>query len=103
MKVDKTHGERVAHPYEPGQWMEFRLLTVAEVREVAKIEDPAESTDRQLEFAITAWSYPEPVSRAAIAEQDSGTVLWAVREVTRRLTRGSDEGEVSAPASLTIT
>lgn len=105
--------ERHDVPHEPGEWIEFRLLSwreleeaqerrlrrlLEQVREMGGLEalagaeragggepSPREMYDHGvlLERAIVAWSYDAPVSPETIALLDPVTKEWAVDVVLR--------------------
>ncbi len=100
---------RLDIPHEPGEWMEFRMLSgkqLDEAREVrtqkvaamlramggevlkaVRDEDESEGQDPLLAFdvdtllyhGIVGWSYDAPVTRATIDQLDARTREWAAR------------------------
>lgn len=115
--------QRVEIPHEPGEWMEFRRLSVVETRDrkllsVAALTEPIDKTatpDAQearesarvwsaLEWAracVVGWSYAEPFTTAGIDLLDVPTLVWA--SVTSfQLTHGLEtatEKKVDSPSS----
>ena len=116
MLVDKSKTERLDIPHEPGEWIDIRAVTGAELDEsgdqvttkvvhqfadqlssilsARRDPDQKKSSDRKagydpailLNYAITAWSYPVPVTKDSIALLDGKTRDWIWEEVVNRNT-----------------
>lgn len=97
MKIDKTTGEKVNHPHEPGTWFSFRPLTWGESKAINRLPEE-ERPDAMLQAGIVAWSYDYPVSKEALNDQDALTLVWAMEEIAKRLRRPETEGEALRPA-----
>ena len=113
-------GVRTVHrydvPHEPGEWIEVRLLSTADQRNLkakAASAEPLPGEEKEetagwelvaetLRTAVSGWSYTEngepiPVTPENIADLDADTAQWVFREVMGLET--ADEKKAASPDS----
>lgn len=92
--VDTSARIRHEIPHEPGEWMEFKPLTIADAR-----TEGANSFDvglRLLARSIAGWSYADECDEDNIMRLDIATANWAI-ECMREISHiSASEGEASA-------
>jgi hypothetical protein len=102
MAVIKKTTKRIDHPSEPGEWAEIRVPVLA--------GDLADTRDDKvgmmldlLGAAVTAWSYPEPVTKANIEALDIQTFQWLSTEVQQasRIRSNEEKKDSTSPSPAT--
>ena len=89
-------------PHEPGEWMEFRPLTVQMTIESARNRADGDKLDaglRSLVNGVVGWSYAEECVEANIRRLDIGTANWAMETVQEISHISALRGEASAASS----
>ena len=105
--------ERVPIPHEPGQWVSFRRLALAEMPPFeARLRDVHGYMVELCAKALTGWSYPTPldelikcddgVERPARKCLDGPTAVWLYNEAQKLNDHAdyeADRGNATAPSS----
>ena len=76
MALITNQTKRFEHPTEPGAWVELRPMRAGDMDLLTADEAGVRLTKDLLGAILTAWSYDEPPSRAAVDLLDIDTLIW---------------------------
>lgn len=98
-----SNSKRISPPHEPDAWYEVRPIRAGDFEHLTTDGQQVTVSIDLLATLITAWSYPEPVTRENVACLDLDTFMWLGTEIQSLSGIRDDETKKNSDSSSSPT